>query len=118
MLRRVAEVVNAPVSEQKLMHEQLIGSTNDVVSLILSLVMYSPSRFPQLPKLNMVDGSFNEQKGPQDAITVLVRISTSLDSAKLPPTCPANKAQATVFDFDVCVQQEPHGTATCCGRCG
>ena len=118
MLRHVAEVADAPVSEQKLMSEQLVVSTNDVVSLILSLVMYSPSRFPQLPKLNMADGSVNEQKGPQDAVTILVTTLTSLDSAKLPQTmpCTSPKARVTVFDFDVCLHQGLHGTTTCSGH--
>ena len=72
-LQRVLEAADAPMSEQKLLQEQLVGSTNDVVILILSLVMYSPSRFPQFPKLSMADGSLRQEQGPQDAISILVK---------------------------------------------
>ena len=72
-LQRVMEATDAPVSEQKLLQQQLVGSTSDVVGLILSLVMYSPARFPQFPKLSMADGSLSEEQGPRDAIAILVK---------------------------------------------
>ena len=60
------------MSEQILAHEQLVGSTIEALSLILSLVTYSPSRLPQFSNLSMTDGSLQDQQGPQGATSILV----------------------------------------------
>lgn len=71
-LQLVAEAAEEAAGEQEAAQEQLVSSTMEALSLILSLVMYSPSRLPQFANLSMADGSVNKQQGPQGATSILV----------------------------------------------
>ena len=71
-LQQAAEAAAESAVEQRLVHEQLVSSTMEALSLILSLVMYSPARLPQFANLSMADGSVNNRQGPQAATSILV----------------------------------------------
>lgn len=64
--------MGSPVSKSA--NEQLMQSTIQATSLILSVIMCSPAHLPQFSRLDMADGSMNDHQGPDNAAGILVSL--------------------------------------------